>query len=247
MLIILTMFGLGALLGFVGAGGAGFIIAVLMLLFKIPIYKALGTSLAAMIFTSLSGAFSHYREGNVAMKAGLITGLFGAFGAFMGSKIAFIISSDILPWLTAGMLFLSSILLLVRLFVIKSSKEEKEEEGHSFFIGKAAFLGLLFGTVSGTVGIGSAPFIQVGLYTLLGLSVRQSVGTTMLVIIPIALGGGVGYVLEGYLDFFLLFQVLAGTMTGAYVGAKFTNLAPKNLLKVTMVATPAMAGLLLVI
>lgn len=241
------MFALGALLGFVGAGGAGFIIGVLMLVFKVPIYKALGTSLAAMIFTSLSGAYSHYREGNVAVKAGIITGLFGAFGSFMGSKMAFVISSDILPWLTAGMLFLSSLLLLVRLFIMKSNKEEKEEENRSFFIGKAALLGLLFGTISGTVGIGSAPFIQVGLYTLLGLSIRQSVGTTMLVIVPIALGGGVGYILEGYLDFLLLFQVLIGTMTGSYVGAKFTNLAPKPLLKVTMVMTPALAGLLVLI
>jgi len=47
-------------------------------------------------------------------------------------------------------------------------------------------------------GIGSTPFIQLGLMMVLGLSIRQSAGTTMLVIIPIAVGGGMGYYQQGF-------------------------------------------------
>ena len=65
MAIIITMFLMGILLGFVGAGGAGFIIAVLTLVFHVPIHIALATSLTAMAFTTLSGVISHYRERNV--------------------------------------------------------------------------------------------------------------------------------------------------------------------------------------
>lgn len=36
-------------------GGAGFVIALLTILFHVPIHTALGTSLAGMAFTSLSG------------------------------------------------------------------------------------------------------------------------------------------------------------------------------------------------
>lgn len=64
----------------------------------------------------------------------------------------------------------------------------------------------------------------------------------MLVIVPIAIGGGVGYISEGYLDLILLFQVLVGTIFGAYVGAKFTNFASKSFLKVTVIETPALAA-----
>ena len=46
MLIVLVMFLLGLVLGFVGAGGAGFVIALLTMMFHIPIHTALGTSLA---------------------------------------------------------------------------------------------------------------------------------------------------------------------------------------------------------
>ncbi|MED2933198.1 sulfite exporter TauE/SafE family protein, partial [Bacillus wiedmannii] len=50
MAIIITMLVMGVLLGFVGAGGAGFIIAILTLVFRIPIHVALATSLTAMAF-----------------------------------------------------------------------------------------------------------------------------------------------------------------------------------------------------
>lgn len=53
MAMILTMFLMGILLGFIGAGGSGFIIAILTVLYGVPIHTALGTSLAAMVFTTL--------------------------------------------------------------------------------------------------------------------------------------------------------------------------------------------------
>jgi uncharacterized membrane protein YfcA len=245
--IILTMFAIGVLLGFVGAGGSGFIIAILNVLFHIPIHTALGTSLTAMTFTTLSGAYSHYRQGNVATKIGVIVGLFGAAGSFIGSKISSLIPAYSLHWLTGGMLLLSSLLLLLRLVVVKNiSEETKKKQTATFYIFiKAALLGIISGILAGAFGIGSTPFIQLGLLIFLGLSVRQSVGTTMLIILPIAIGGGLGYRSEGYLDFVLLLQVLMGTMTGAYIGAKFTNLAPKILLKSAMILTPAAAGIVL--
>ncbi|MGA3882348.1 TSUP family transporter, partial [Bacillus pumilus] len=77
---------------------------------------------------------------------------------------------------------------------------------------------LVSGLLSVMFGIGSAPFIQVGLLILLRLSIRHAVGTTMLVIIPISIGGGIGYITEGYGDFILLIQILIGTVLGAYIG-----------------------------
>jgi len=246
MAIIITMLVLGAILGFIGAGGSGFIITILTLVFKVPIHIALGTSLTAMAFTSLSGAFSHYREGNTSVKAGIIVGLFGAAGSFVGSKIATLIPTDYMHFFTAGMLFLSSLLLIIRLFLLKKKTQlETNERMSALFVLKAAILGIIVGMLSGTFGIGSAPFIQLGLLTVLGITLGQSVGTTLLVIIPIAIGGGIGFISEGYLDFVLLLQVLIGTMLGAYIGAKFTNLVPKVILKTAMILTPAVSALLL--
>ncbi len=133
--------------------------------------------------------------------------------------------------MTAGMLFLSALLILVRLFIVKETQEDSGQQSNLNIWVKAVVLGVIAGILSGTFGIGSAPFIQIGLMILLRLSIRQSVGTTMLVIIPLAVGGGLGYVTEGFVDYMLLVKVLIGTMCGAYVGAKFTNLVPKVILK----------------
>ncbi|SFF01305.1 sulfite exporter TauE/SafE family protein [Fictibacillus sp. FJAT-27399] len=246
MFITLTMLVIGLICGFVGVGGAGFIIAILVL-FHIPIHTALGTSLAAMAFTTLSGAYSHLREGNISLKAGVWTGGFGAIAAFFGSRLSSLIPSEHLHYLTAGMLFLSAILFILRFFMMKRKVEEVIDEtlGYPTLLVKALLLGMTTGLLSGAFGIGSAPFIQIGLMLLFGLSIRQSIGTTMLVILPIAAGGGFGYIMEGYLDLMLLFQVLAGTMAGAYLGAKLTKFAPKPVLKTAMVATPVVAALLI--
>ena len=185
MLVFLTMLAMGALIGFIGAGGAGVVIAVLTLVFNIPIHTAVGTSLAAMIFTTLSGAFSHFREGNLNVKVGLTVGLAGAAG--LGN-----------------------------------------------------------GLLSGTFGFGAAQFIQLSLLIFFAMPLFQSVGTTMLIILPIATFGGLGYLLSGYLDFMLFIQVLLGLMIGAYTGAKFTRHAPRWFLKWMMVLLPGAAGALMI-
>ncbi|MGG3469113.1 sulfite exporter TauE/SafE family protein [Neobacillus pocheonensis] len=248
MVITLTMFLMGILLGFIGAGGSGFIIALLTVVFGVPIHTALGTSLAAMVFTTMSGAYSHYRQGNIDVKTGITVGAFGAIMSFIGSKIAVWIPVHSLHWLTAGMLFLSAVMLMIRLFVVIRLKEtNKKARSTGSFLLRAASVGIVTGILSGTFGIGSAPFIQLGLMVVLGLSIQRSVGTTMLVILPIAFAGGAGYYFEGYFNVLLLVQVLAGTMIGSYIGAKFTNNVPLPILKSAMVITPIMAGAILLI
>ncbi|MGE7890038.1 sulfite exporter TauE/SafE family protein [Bacillus cereus] len=247
MAIIITMLVMGILLGFVGAGGAGFIIAILTLVFHIPIHVALATSLTAMAFTTLSGVISHYREGNVAFIIGGIVGGFGAIGSYIGSKFGSLIPAHLLHWFTAGMLFLSAIFMFIKLIMFQNRQQllggQKELSINKLM--KCTCLGLVTGMMAGSFGIGSAPFIQLGLMVLLGLTIQQSVGTTMLVILPIAVGGGLGYSSEGYLDYILLSQVLIGTMLGAYIGAKFTNYAPRTLLRFSMIMTPVLAGCML--
>jgi uncharacterized membrane protein YfcA len=241
---------IGLLLGFIGAGGSGFIIAILSQAFGVPIHMALGTSLAAMVLTSLSGTLSHLRERNVMVKIGLATGLFGAIGAFFGSRLAVFIPGDELKWFTAGMLILSAILLWIRVtigFGMFSTKKmaEKNLSSKGRFWLAAGGVGIVTGILSGAFGIGSTPFIQIGLLVFFGLSIQLSAGTTMLVIMPIAMVGGFGYYTVGFLDLKLFAEVVAGTIVGSYIGAKFTTRLHPVVLKVAMVAVPMIGGIVL--
>jgi uncharacterized membrane protein YfcA len=237
--IALAMFAAGALLGFVGAGGSGFIIALLTTAFGYPIHVALGTAITAMIFSSLSGAVSHYREGNVVLRTGIVVGVVGAVGAWASSMVSDAIPGDELKWLTAGMLFLSGLALWARMrLAARGSAPAKGAPSPRNFWVKACGVGLIVGAISGMFGIGATPFIQLGLMILLGLPIRQAAGTTMLVIIPIAIGGGAGYYHLGYLNMQLLAAVAGSMILGSYLGAKFTKRVPVRYLQTATVLFP---------
>jgi len=251
MLVFLTMFMIGILLGFIGAGGSGIMIAVLTTIFGVSVHTALGTSLSAMVFSSLTGAYSHIRESNVVLRIGISTGLFGALGALIGSHTAQVVSGSGLKWLTASALSMSTILLWIRVFTkigrsIANFKTQSSFSGAQFWFASSS-IGVITGTMSGLFGIGAAPFIQVCLLIFFGLSVQKAAGTTMFIIIPIALMGGIGYYTIGYLDIWLFFKVVTGSMLGSYLGAKFTRRVNTMVLKVAMVTSPIAGAVLLLL
>mgnify|MGYP004448463033 FL=1 len=241
---------MGMALGLVGAGGAGVVIALLTFGFGIPIHVALGVSLASMAFTTLAGTISHHKEGNVTLKTGIAFGLFGAVGAFFGTHLATLIPGTQLHYFTGGMLIITSGLIYLKVYHPNDgpfkTRSEEVTEGTRFWV-SALVCGLICGVLSGTFGIGATPFIQLILMVVFGLSLFKTVGTTMLVILPIAVSGGIGYFLEGNLNFILLVAVLIGLTLGAYIGAKGTRRVPKWFLQFMMVATPFLGGVLLLI
>lgn len=251
MLLFLAMLFLGTILGFVGAGGAGVMIAVLTLLFDVPVHTALGTSLGAMVFTTSSGIFSHCREGNVDWRPGLGLGIFGAVGAFFGAQLSTCFTAEHLSRLTGAILLFFALLMYLRVFGRSNSLFtlrlfQKTPTGLNFWLW-ACGAGLVNGVVSGTFGVGAAPLIQLTLLMIFNVSLYQTVGTTMLVIFPIGLLGGLGFLTAGHLDAWLFVQVVLGQMLGAYIGAKFTRLAPLMLLKSTMLLVPCIGGLSMII
>jgi uncharacterized membrane protein YfcA len=250
-MIVGALFLLGLMLGFVGVGGAGIVIAVLTVGFGVPVHGALGVSLGSMGFTSLSGTISHFREHNVVVKCGLAVGLFGAAGAHFGVKIATLLPEASLGRLTGAVMLLSAALLWLRMSFFtyqgRSASNDKERFCIRSLIPSAACIGLFAGTLSGLCGVGAAPFIQLGLLYFFRLSLPEVAGTTMLITLPIAFMGGLSYLLAGHLDVRLFLQTVAGLMSGSYVGAKFTRRVHPGILKAAMVVMPFIGGLVLVL
>lgn len=250
-MIFCAMIILGALLGFAGAGGAGLTITLLTVGFGVSIHTALGVALAAMSFTMLSGAISHFREGDVLLRLGLTTGSAGMFGAFLGARVSDLLASDILSKITAALMIASSVLLYFILFrkdLLDSfvAKHASKAEGVSFYV-HALTIGIVTGFLSGAFGIGATAFIQISLMLFFGISLYHAIGTTMLVILPISISGGLGYLFNGHLDFYIFIQTLGGLTLGAYFGAKLTRLASRNVLRYILLFMPASGGLLLLL
>ena len=108
-------------------------------------------------------------------------------------------------------------------------------------------IGLFMGFLSGAFGIGAAAYIQLALMVVFGVPLLQTIGTCMMVILPISAAGGLSYLFNGRLDFPIFIQTLAGLMIGAWFGAKWTHLAPLRLLRVFIVGMPAVGGIVMIL
>lgn len=242
-------FGIGTIMGFIGAGGAGTMLAVLSLGFGLSIHESVGTSLAAMVFVTISGAISHYRETNVSIKAGLIVGLTGMSGAILGAEFGQDIPEDVLQPLAGFALWFLAALMWIRTRIHHPASALAEGDDPvgtvSRWVGLVA-LGLSGGAASAFFGVGMAPFIQLGLLVILGLPLRQTVGTTMLALIFISLSGSVALASHGQVSVPHLIGATVGMTAGSYVGAKLTRRAPLGVLRAAIVLTPFIAGTLLI-
>ncbi|MEJ7837313.1 MAG: sulfite exporter TauE/SafE family protein [Thermomicrobiales bacterium] len=239
----------GVILGFTGAGGGGVIVALLSVGFDLSIHEAVGTALAAMVFVTLSGAISHYREGNVHIRSGLVVGLVGTFGAVLGAQIGQSIPDEQLRLISGFALWVLALLVWLRsrlsVRVIASLDESKPVHiGRQ--TGALAGLGITGGLASALFGVGMTPFIQLGMLTISKLSLTKSVGTTMLALIFISISGSAALAGHGEVSFKHLLGVTIGTVIGTYVGAKYTRRAPIGLLRFSIAALPFVAGTLLI-
>lgn len=248
-MIFLAMLLMGAVIGFVGAGGAGVTIALLVVGFDIPIHTALAVALVSMIFTTLSGAYSHFREGEVVVKTGAVLGIGGTLGAFAGANVSMGMDAELVRYMTSYIMLLSAVLLYLKVY--------QPDRLNSWFhfpdtllAGQKLYIyGLLAGSIngfiSGAFGIGAAAFIQLTLLIIFGVPLLQAIGTCMMVILPISIAGGFGYLIQGQLDMNIFLQTLTGQFIGAYLGAKLTHLAPRPVLKFSIVAMSTIGGVVL--
>jgi uncharacterized membrane protein YfcA len=224
-------------------------VSLLTLGFNLPIHQAVGTALASMMVVSISGAISHYREGNINVPAGVTVGLFGALGAVAGADIGQNIPEHILKPAAGFALWFLAFLVWLRTRLVK-----KIEIGHDpsqpvhtrLQLAGGGLLGLSGGVGSAFFGVGMAPFFQLGLLTVFRLSLVKTIGTTMLALIFVSTSGSAALARHGDVSLEHLVGATIGMTAGSFLGAKWTRKAPVNVLRVAIVLTPFLAGALLI-
>ena len=237
-------------LGFIGAGGSGTMLAVLSIGFGLSIHEAVGTSLAAMVFVTVSGAFSHYRETNVSFRAGLIVGITGMFGAILGANLGQAVPDDVLQTMAGFALWFLATLMWIRTRMSTGAIEAEDigdPVASTALKLKTGALGVTGGMAAAFFGVGMAPFLQLGLLVLLKLPLRRAVGTTMMALIFISSSGSIEMARHGQVSVPHLIGATLGMTAGSYMGAKLTRRAPLRVLRAAIVLTPFIAGTLLIV
>lgn len=239
----------GIFAGLFGLGGGVIVVPILTFLFTAQhmpeihiLHMALGTSLASIMFTSLSSMRAHNTRGAVEWRTALRIAPGILAGSFSGSWLAAQISTRHLK------IFFVIFLFYIVYRIIRNVTPEIKKPYTS---GGIFSVGALIGAISSLVGIGggtmSVPFLL-----RCNVSMHNAIGTSSAIGFPIALAGAFGYAINGahltdlpaytlgfiYLPA-LLFVSLA-SVTTAPLGAKLAHKLPVPRLKIVF------AGMLLI-
>ena len=232
-ILIITGIAAGTLGSIVGLGGAMIILPVLNLFFHFDPTLAIGTSLFAIIFTSLSSVLGHLRARHINVQVALKIGLSGISGVFIGSYIFSQYLADSLQVLRTCMalwfFFLSFRMgqQVVQTYLSERGKIKKGQESKPTFsidaAGPLILLGLFVGVLAGILGIGGGIIMVPSLIVGFGLSPHLAVGTTFLAMLPMALSGGLIKLSQGYVVLSAGVLLGIGSATGAQLGVFFSQ------------------------
>ncbi|MBL8300394.1 MAG: sulfite exporter TauE/SafE family protein [Rhodanobacteraceae bacterium] len=189
----------GLLAGLLGVGGGLIIVAALAWLLPLRgfpadhvMHVALATSLASIIFTSLSSARSHWKRGSVlwpSVKA-LVPGL--VIGGLAGAQFASLLPSNVLRFVVAGYCLVAAAQLRYG-----QVRPGHAETGAAPAGPRLLAAGVAIGVVSALVGIGGGS-MTVPLLVWLGVAPVRAVGTSAACGFAIAVASALGFVYGGH-------------------------------------------------
>jgi uncharacterized membrane protein YfcA len=242
----------GLLAGLLGVGGGLVIVPAVAFYLEAAgiagdnvLHLALGTSLAVIVFTSISSLRAHHRRGAVDWSiVGMISGGIVA-GTYFGSWVAAQLSTRFLA------VFFVVFLYLVALQMLLEARPKPSRTVPGWAGTSAA--GLLIGGLSALVGIGGGS-MSVPFMSWCNVPIHRAIGTSAAIGLPIALSGAAGYLVNGWgapglpphsLGFIYLpalIGVAAVSVLFAPLGARLAHRLPTGPLKKTFAAFLILVG-----
>jgi uncharacterized membrane protein YfcA len=199
LILALAVLGLGTgfLAGLLGIGGGMIMVPFITAILSargvpgdLAIKMAIASSMATIVFTSISSVRAHHKRGAVrwdlvrALAPGIVLGAgvgsLGVFAVLKGSSLALFFA-----------LFVS--FSATQMFLDKKPAPTRQVPGPAGLLGAGAFIGFL----SGLVGAGGG-FISVPFMTWCNVAIHSAVASSAALGFPIALANVAGYAISGF-------------------------------------------------
>lgn len=241
--IVYLLMGLfvGFFAGLLGIGGGLILVTLMVYLFTLQdfpvdriLHMALGTSITSIVFTSISSLRAHHKHGAVRwdIVRMAVPGLIA--GTLLGTLVADQLKSKYLAIFFVVFVYYSA----VQMFVNAKPKPSRQLPGRTGMTVASTMIGVL----SALVGVGGG-VMTIPLMSMCNVPMRNAIGTSAALGLPIAVAGTVGYVVTGlgkdhlppfsigYVYLPALIGIVVGTLVTVPWGAKMAHTMPVSRLK----------------
>ena len=247
LVLLATGIAVGFFCGLLGVGGGFLMVPVQIWLLSLQGVEAtlatriaFATSLAVVLPTAISGCRKHSCWGVVLWREGIIIGLFGMLGGFLGGTVASYTPGELLRMIFGIIVILAAArMLLVPHFQAPQEPHNRPKKS----IIQYMIWGVAVGVLSGLTGIGGGLMLVPIMIIALGFNLYQAIGTSSVAISFNALGGIIAYAINGwgmeglpsyclgYIDLLQFVFLAAGSIFAAPWGAKVAHRLPAERLK----------------
>jgi len=240
----IVYFFLGVLIGTMAALfglGGGFLIVPLLNISGVEIHHAIGTSSAAIVFTSLSSAIAYARQRRINYKAGVLITSTAIFSAYFGAYLTSLVNPEPLK------IIFGSVLTLVALRMFISTRgQEAGRDSKRLKLWVTPLIGVTSGLASGFLGIGGGIIIVPSL-VYLGVPIHYAVATSSFSIVFTSLSSAMRHYTLGNVVVQWLVFLVPGLIIGAQLGARIAKRLRSKTLKYAFAVLMTMLALRMIL
>ena len=222
---------IGLSLGLLGGGGSILTVPILVYVLGFDPKLAIAMSLPVVGGTSLVGAASHWRAGNVDVRMAALFGVIAMGAAFVGARLAVFLSGKV------QLAVLAVVMLAASASMFRSARRSRAGGAPASDVVQSMTIGLLVpvavavGGLTGLVGIGGGFLVVPALVLLAKVPMKQAVGTSLLVIAMNSASGFAGYFGRVAIPWSFLFGFTAVAAVGIVAGTYLSRFVSQASLK----------------
>jgi len=224
--LVYTLMGLfvGFFAGLLGIGGGLILVTLMVYLFTLQgfpadrlLHLALGTSITSIVFTSVSSLRAHHKHRAVRWDIVRVAVPGLVAGTLLGTVVADLLQSKYLAIFFVIFVYYSA----VQMFANVKSKPTRQLPGKAGMTVTCIGIGI----VSSLVGVGGG-VMTIPLMSLCNVPMRQAIGTSAALGLPIAIAGAAGFIATGWgkdhLPAFSIGYVYVPALVGIVIGTFVT-------------------------
>ncbi|MCA9459195.1 MAG: sulfite exporter TauE/SafE family protein [Nanoarchaeota archaeon] len=240
LILLVAGLGVGLLTGLLSMSAVMFAAPLMIIFLDMSPYNAIGLSLAIDVFASITASIVFYENKNINLKKSLLLLFTAIVFVFVGSYISVFIPQSNLGWLMGFNILIVGIVTYKR----KDKKINQIKKERKIYVFLA---GMIIGLIAGIFGAGGGLMILFCLIFLLRYNIHEAIGTSVLIMVFIALIGSSSHYY--YSPFNLKYLIIGaiGGIIGAYLSSVFANKTNEKKLKEIVGIILAILGLALII